>query len=109
MIDGPSVVIGEYPESKLNLLPRNFNITSRLVIGSPSTGCKSFINSKQLRGNIVLVTEGNVVNLIQIFYNREGGNCPPREKQRRIHESGGIGMIMVSVGIGKGGFGTKFM
>ena len=73
-------------------------------MGIPTTGCEPFANADELKGKIVLVTESK--NFFQCSYLRYlGGNCVPRKKQKRIYEAGGVGMIMVSVGIGKNSFG----
>ena len=36
------------------------------------------------------------------------GNCDPSKKQKNIYDAGGVAMILVSIKIGKGGFGKKF-
>jgi hypothetical protein len=38
--------------------PREFNITGRLVLGDPFSGCGEYSNKEDIKNNIVLIHEG---------------------------------------------------
>lgn len=69
IFNGPESVIGVYVDSKLNLNPRKFNVTSRWVMGDPSTGCKPLKNIDEVANNIVVLYEGKgfFLGIISLF------------------------------------------
>ena len=54
-------VLSEYTGdnvSKLNLTPRKFEITGRLIISDPDTACESIKNLDKVNGSVAMVVEG---------------------------------------------------
>ena len=89
-------LLRQYKDSKLKTVPDTFNVVGELVLAEPTDGCTRLNNRDQIEGKIVLMVQTSE-------------DCSAIQRADVASQAKAIGMLILSSGFARGGFGTFSM